>query len=54
MSLRYRPVPGYEPVHGWTRRQLGDYLARNPGYRPAFVVELQRHLPTAATGVNGP
>jgi hypothetical protein len=33
--------PEYEPVHGWTSRQLKDYLRRNPGYRPAYEAELQ-------------
>jgi uncharacterized membrane protein YeaQ/YmgE (transglycosylase-associated protein family) len=26
----------YEPVHGWTRRQLVWYLTRNPGYRSTY------------------
>lgn len=32
----------YEPVHGWTRRQLHDYLARNPGYESTYKAELQK------------
>ena len=32
----------YEPVHGWTRRQLAHYLARNPGYRSAYEAEVER------------
>ncbi|HVS35775.1 MAG TPA: hypothetical protein VMS17_09345 [Gemmataceae bacterium] len=31
----------YEPIHGWTKPQLDDYLARNPGYRSAYEVKLQ-------------
>jgi hypothetical protein len=31
------PEPEYEPVHGWTTRQLADYLARNPGYRSTYA-----------------
>src|SRR6266542_2973081 len=30
------PESEEEPVHGWTRRQLKDYLARNPGYRATY------------------
>jgi hypothetical protein len=42
---KMRPGPGgghftrassdseYEPVHGWTRRQLRDYLVHNPGHK---------------------
>ena len=33
----------YEPVHGWTKRQLGDYLARNPASRSSYEAELQKH-----------
>ena len=32
-----------EPVHGWTKRQLDDYLARSPDYPPIYDAELQRH-----------
>ena len=35
--------PEYEPVHGWTRSQRDDYLARNPTYRPTYDAELQKH-----------
>jgi hypothetical protein len=35
--------PEYEPVHGWTKRQLDDYLANNPGYRSTYETELQKH-----------
>jgi len=38
----------YELVHGWTPRQLDDYLARNPGYRSAYEAELQKRLDTTA------
>jgi hypothetical protein len=34
------PEPDYEPVHGWTKRQSDDYLARNPGYRSTYEAEL--------------
>lgn len=33
----------FEPVHGWSRSQLLDYLARNPSYKPAYEAELQKH-----------
>jgi hypothetical protein len=39
---RCPPESAYEPVHGWTRRQLDDYLARNPGYRSAYEAELTK------------
>ena len=42
-----------EPVHGWTKRQLDGYLARNPGYRPTYEAELRRHSGVAPE-VNGP
>jgi hypothetical protein len=32
----------FEPVHGWTWRQLEDYLRRNPGYRHAYEAEFRR------------
>ena len=32
----------YEPVHGWTRRQLDDYLVRNPLYRVPYEAEKLR------------
>lgn len=35
------PRPQFEPVHGWTKRQLDDYLARNPSYRSTYETELQ-------------
>jgi hypothetical protein len=46
--------PEFEPVHAWTRRQLEDYLRRNPGYRPAYEAELHlrchvRSVPSAGT-----
>jgi hypothetical protein len=34
--------PEFEPVHGWTRRQLDDYLWRNPDYRPAYEAMLRK------------
>ena len=48
--------PEFEPVHGWTRRQLVDYLRRNPGYRPAYEAELHlrcnvRSAPSAGRAV---
>lgn len=41
------PEPEEEPVHGWTRRQRDDYVARNPAYRPAYEAALQRCCPPA-------
>ncbi len=41
-SARCPSEPEYEPVHGWTRRQRDDYLARNPGYRAAYEAEVQK------------
>ncbi len=40
-----KPDPGreYEPVHGWSKRQLDDYLTRNPTYVPMYEAELQKH-----------
>jgi hypothetical protein len=35
--------PEEEPVHGWTKRQLDDYLARNPGYRATYEIALEKH-----------
>jgi hypothetical protein len=40
---RRPPGSAYEPVHGWTRRQLDDYLARNPAYRAPYEAELAKH-----------
>lgn len=38
-----RPPPlVFEPVFGWTQRQLDDYLARNPGYRLNYEAALQK------------
>jgi hypothetical protein len=37
---RGAPEPEHEPVHGWTRRQFDGYMARNPGYRPAYEAQL--------------
>jgi len=39
-SPSHPPQPEFEPVHGWTQRQLEDYLARNPGYRSAYEGKL--------------
>jgi len=39
--IRRPPEPKYEPVHGWTQRQLDDYLARNPGYRSTYEAKLR-------------
>jgi hypothetical protein len=47
------PDSDYEPVHGWTKRQCDDYLARNPGYRSTYETELQERCYAAAAGVNG-
>lgn len=40
-----KPDPGgeYQPVHGWSKRQLDDYLTRNPTYVPMYEAELQKH-----------
>jgi hypothetical protein len=40
---RPQEEPGFEPVHGWSRRQFDGYLARNPGYRSTYEAELQKH-----------
>jgi len=40
-TARHPPEPEFEPVHGWTKRQLDDYLARNPGYRSTYEAALQ-------------
>jgi hypothetical protein len=49
-----RPLePEYEPVHGWTIRQLDDYLARNPGYRATYEAKLHQQGSAAAAEVNG-
>jgi hypothetical protein len=48
------PEPEFEPVHGWTRRQFEDYLARNPGYRPTYEAELRKRCCATAPEVNGP
>ena len=50
---RRTPDSGYEPVHGWTRRQLDDYLARNPGYRSTYEAELHKRCRAAAPEGNG-
>jgi hypothetical protein len=42
-GVRRPPETVYEPVHGWTQRQLDGYLARNPGYRPTYEAELAKH-----------
>ena len=33
----------FEPVHGWTYKQLDDYLKRNPAYRDSYEAELRKH-----------
>jgi hypothetical protein len=48
------PKPEYEPVHGWTKRQLDDYLARNPGYKSAYEVALRKHCDALPLEGNGP
>jgi hypothetical protein len=35
--------PEHEPVHVWTKRQLREYLERNPGYRPVYEAHLTKH-----------
>jgi hypothetical protein len=50
---RRPPEPEGEPVHGWTKRQLDDYLARNPGYRSTYEAELQKRSYTATPEANG-
>jgi len=47
------PEPEFEPVHGWTRRQFDDYLARNPGYRSTYEAELRKRRYATAPEVNG-
>jgi hypothetical protein len=47
------PQPHNEPVHGWTKRQGDDYLARNPGYRMTYEAELQKRCSAGVPGVNG-
>lgn len=32
----------YEPVHGWTIRQLDEYLARNPAYQPTYEAKAKK------------
>jgi hypothetical protein len=46
-------APEFEPVHGWTKRQFDDYLARNPGYRSTYETELQNRCYAADPEVNG-
>jgi hypothetical protein len=45
--------PEFEPVHGWTKRQFDDYLARNPGYRSTYEAQLQKCGRSATSEVNG-
>jgi hypothetical protein len=52
-GVRCSPGSAYEPVYGWTKRQLEDYLARNPGYRPTYEAELRKRGLAAAPEVNG-
>jgi hypothetical protein len=40
-GVRGIPQPVYELVHGWTKPQLDDYLARNPAYRSAYDAKLR-------------
>ena len=47
------PEPEYEPVHGWTTRQLADYLARNPRYRSTYEAELRNGSLVAQTRHKG-
>lgn len=39
-GVRRPPESECEPVHGWTRRQLDDYLVRNPAYRAPYEAKL--------------
>ncbi|HEV3446350.1 MAG TPA: hypothetical protein VG099_17025 [Gemmataceae bacterium] len=32
----------YEPIYGMTRRQLKEWLARNPGLKPVYENELRK------------
>lgn len=41
--------PEFEPVHGWTRRQLRDYLTRNPDYVTTYQAALDQRQPPAAS-----
>lgn len=47
------PEPEFEPVHGWTRRQFDDYLARNPGYKSTYEAELRKRCYATPPEVNG-
>lgn len=47
------PEPEFEPVHGWTKRQLIDYLAHNPGYESTYEAALQEHRNAAVPAVIG-
>ena len=38
----HSPEPEWEPVHAWTKRQLEDYLARNPGYTTTYEAKLRK------------
>jgi hypothetical protein len=52
---RERPrKPEFEPVHGWTRPQCADFLARNPGYRSTYEAALQEHGKGAPSMGKGP
>lgn len=43
-----RPAdPDYELVHGWPKAQLGNYLKRNPAYRPAYDAQARIALAAA-------
>lgn len=50
--VRRPPEPEYEPVHGWTKRQLDAYLARNPGYRATYDAALRKRFADSFSGVN--
>jgi hypothetical protein len=47
------PEPEFEPVHGWTRRQFDDYLARNPDYESTYEAELRKRCYATPPEVNG-
>jgi hypothetical protein len=42
MSKKRCSEAEFEPVHGWTKRQFSDYLARNPAYRPTYYAMLRK------------
>jgi hypothetical protein len=50
-----RAEPEFEPVYGWTRRQLNDFLTRNPAFVATYEAELgKRRLAGAARAKESP